>query len=109
MSRGVIPTHAGDDSDGKIWGVEGINILFLLGSGMIGLGLALMLSHSHDPASCVAIGAMPFAVTALYIFTLRQGKPKSFDTDLLESLLCGSGWTAPRKQHRNPLHTHAGS
>ena len=51
MSRGVIPTHAGDDSDGKIWGIEGMNILFLLASGMIGLGLALMLSHGHSPAA----------------------------------------------------------
>lgn len=108
MSRNVIPTHAGDDSDGKIWGIEGINILFLLASGMIGLGLALMLSHKHDPATCVIIGALPFAVTALYIFGLRQGKPKSFDTDLLETLLCGDGWMAPGKQPRNPLR-HAGS
>ena len=108
MSRGVIPTHAGDDSDGKIWGVEGINILFLLASGMIGLGLALMLSHGHPPTVCVGIGAVPFVVTALYVFCLRQGKPKSFDTDLLETLLSGNGWMAPNKQPRNPF-LHAGS
>ena len=82
--------------------------LFLLASGMIGLGLALMLSHRHSPAVCVGIGAMPFVVTALYIFGLRQGKPKSFDTDLLETLLSGNGWMAPVKQPRNPL-LHAGS
>ena len=108
MSRGVIPTHAGDDSDGKIWGIEGINILFLLASGMIGLGLALMLSHEHPPAVCVGIGSLPFVMTALYIFGLRQGKPKSFDTDLFETLLSGNGWKAPNKQPRNPL-LHAGS
>jgi hypothetical protein len=108
MSRGVIPTHAGDDSDGKIWGIEGMNILFLLASGMIGLGLALMLSHRHSPGVCVGIGSLPFVVTALYIFGLRQGKPKSFDTDLLETLLSGNGWMAPVKQPRNPL-LHAGS
>jgi hypothetical protein len=26
----IVRTHAGDDSDGRIWGVEGANILFLL-------------------------------------------------------------------------------
>jgi len=108
MSRSVIPTHAGDDSDGKIWGIEGMNILFLLASGMIGLGLALMLSHRHSPAVYVGIGAMPFVVTAIYIFGLRQGKPKSFDTDLLETLLSGNGWMAPVKQPSNPL-LHEGS
>jgi hypothetical protein len=26
MSRSVINTHAGDDSDGKLWGIEGTNL-----------------------------------------------------------------------------------
>jgi hypothetical protein len=30
MSMPVINTHAGHDSDGMLWGIEGINILFIL-------------------------------------------------------------------------------
>jgi hypothetical protein len=41
------------------------------------------------------------------VFALRQGKPKSFDSDLLETLATGTGWMPPAKQPRNPLHPHA--
>lgn len=109
MSRTIIPTHAGDDSDGKIWGIEGINILFLLASGMIGLGIALMLCKEHAPGVSIGIGGLPFVVVALYVFTLRQGKPKSYDTDLLETLFCGNGWRPAKIQRINPLLDHAGS
>ncbi|MFZ4386788.1 MAG: hypothetical protein ACOYOI_01315 [Chthoniobacterales bacterium] len=112
MSRGIIPTHAGDDSDGKIWGVEGVNILFLLAAGVIGIGLAMMLSKHHTPMVSVAVGGIPLLIVTLYVFTMRQGKPKSFDTDLIETLALGNGWTAPKSQPRSPLHPihpHAGS
>ena len=43
MSKSVINTHAGDDSDGKLWGIEGINILFILAGLLLSVGLSLML------------------------------------------------------------------
>lgn len=103
----MIPTHAGDDSDGKIWGIEGVNILFLLAGLLLSIGLTMMLSNHHAPAFSVGVGALPFTLIIGYVFTLRQGKPKSFDTDLLETLANGTGWTPPTNQPRNPLFSHA--
>jgi len=102
----MIPTHAGDDSDGKIWGIEGVNILFMLAGLLLSIGLAMLLSHHHAPMFSVGAGAVPFALITGYVFTLRQGKPKSFDTDLLETIASGTGWMPPTHQPRNPF-SHA--
>ena len=51
----VVHTHAGDDSDGKIWGVEGANILFLLAALLLSIGLALLLSRHHTPTFSVGV------------------------------------------------------
>jgi hypothetical protein len=103
MSKAIVHTHAGDDSDGKIWGLEGVNILFMLAGLLISIGLALLLSRHHAPTFSVGAGAMPFLLVTGYVFILRQGKPKSYDTDLLETLASGSGWMPPVRQPRNPL------
>ena len=103
----MVPTHAGDDSDGKIWGIEGVNILFMLAGLLLSIGLAFMLSRHHPPTFSVGAGAMPFALITGYVFALRQGKPKSFDTDLLETLANGTAWMPPAQQPRNPLSSHA--
>ena len=103
----IVHTHAGDDSDGKIWGIEGLNILFMLAGLLLSIGLALMLSRHHSPTISVGAGAVPFALLTAYVLFLRQGKPKSFDTDLLETLANGSGWQSPAQQSRNPLFSHA--
>jgi len=107
MSKGTVHTQAGDDSDGKIWGIEGMNILFLLAGLLLSIGLTLLLSRHHAPALSVGVGAGPFALLAAYVLLLRQGKPKSFDTDLLETLAGGSGWLPPTQQSHNPLISHA--
>ncbi len=107
MHKGIVHTHAGDDSDGKIWGIEGANILFLLAGLLVSVGLTLALSRQQLWGPSLLIGLTPLAVTGLYVFSLRQGRPKSFDTDLLETLATGSAW-APSTQHpRNPLRSHA--
>lgn len=107
MSKGIVHTQAGDDSDGKIWGVEGVNILFMLAALLLGIGLAVMLSRQNPPAFSFGMGTVPFALVTGYVLTLRQGKPKSFDTDLLETLASGTGWTPSAHQPRNPLSSHA--
>jgi hypothetical protein len=107
MSKGLIQTHAGDDSDGKIWGIEGLNILFMLAGLLIGVGLALLLSRHNAPALSVGAGTVPFALVTTYVFAFRQGKPRAFDTDWLESQASGSGWMSSSRQPRNPLLPHA--
>jgi hypothetical protein len=103
MSKAIVQTHAGDDTDGRIWGIEGLNILFILAGLLLSVGLALLLVRHQAPAFSVGVGALPFILTTAYVFALRQGKPKSYDTDLLETLIAGTGWTAPARQPRNPL------
>jgi hypothetical protein len=103
----IVQTHAGDDSDGKIWGIEGMNLLFMLAGLLIGIGLALLLSRHHPPALSVGAGAAPFALVTVYVFAFRQGKPKAFDTDWLETLASGSGWMPPTRQPHDPIFSHA--
>ncbi len=109
MTRNVISTHAGDDSDGKIWGLEGVNILFMVGGLVLSIGLVLMLTRNHAVAFSVAAGSLPFLVVTTYVLGLRQGRPKSYDSDLLETLSNGTGWMPPTRQPINPLSSHASS
>jgi hypothetical protein len=107
MSKPIVQTHAGDDSDGRIWGIEGMNILFILAGLLLGVALALLLARHHPPVFSIGVGTLPFALATAYVFLLRQGKPKSHDTDLLETLIAGTGWTAPALQPRNPFNESA--
>jgi hypothetical protein len=106
MSRSVINTHAGDDSDGKLWGIEGINILFILVGLLLSVGLSLMLfqQQAHSPEFSFGVGSLPLLLACVYVFALRQGRPRSYDTDFLETLLNGRAWLAPRRQPRHPIH-----
>jgi hypothetical protein len=79
MSKTMVQTHAGDDSDGRIWGFEGMNILFILAGLLLSVGLSLLLVRHHPPMFSVAVGALPFVLATAYVFALRQGKPKCYD------------------------------
>jgi hypothetical protein len=104
MSKPVINTHAGDESDGKLWGIEGINILFILAGLLLSVGLSLLLfrSQAHSVAFSFAVGSLPLNLVCVYVFTLRQGRPRSYDTDLLETLFSGRAWLPPRRQPHHP-------
>jgi hypothetical protein len=41
-----------------------------------------------------------------YVFGLRQGKPKRYDTDLLETCVSGSAWLPSLRTPRHPLYRH---
>jgi hypothetical protein len=106
MSKPVINTHAGDDSDGKLWGIEGINILFILAGLLLSVGLSLMLfrQQAHSAAFSFGVGSLPLVLACIYVFAFRQGRPRSYDTDLLETLLNRRAWLPPRRQPRHPIH-----
>ena len=106
MSKPIVQTHAGDDSDGKMWGIEGMNILFILAGLLLSVGLSLMLFRQqvHSPAFSFGVGSLPLVLASAYVFALRQGRPSSYDTDLLETLLAGRAWLPPRWQPSHPLH-----
>jgi hypothetical protein len=108
MSKAVINTHAGDDSDGKLWGIEGVNILFILAGLLLSVGLSLMLfrQQAHSAAFSFGVGLLPLVLSCVYVFAFRQGRPRSYDSDLLETLLGGRAWLPPRRQPSHPILDH---
>jgi hypothetical protein len=92
MSKPVINTHAGDDSDGKLWGIEGINILFILAGLLLSVGVSLMLfrQQAHSPGFSFGVGSLPLVLASVYVFALRQGRPRSYDTGAPSGLVSAS-------------------
>jgi hypothetical protein len=84
MSKAVINTHAGDNSDGKLWGIEGVNILLILAGLLLSVGLSLMLfrQQAHSAAFSFGVGLLPLVLSCVYVFALRQGRPRAYDSDL---------------------------
>ncbi|HEY5706447.1 MAG TPA: hypothetical protein VIS96_12820 [Terrimicrobiaceae bacterium] len=108
MSKSIVQTHAGDDSDGKMWGIEGINILLILAGLILSVALSLMLfrQQAHSVLFSFGVGFLPLVLMVAYVFGLRQGKPKSYDTDLLETFVSGSAWLPSLRSPRHPLYRH---
>jgi hypothetical protein len=81
VSKSIVLTHAGDDSDGQIWGIQGINILLIIAGFILSIGLSLMLfrQQAHSPLFSFGVGSLPLVLTIAYVFGLRQGKPKRYD------------------------------
>jgi hypothetical protein len=61
---------------------------------------------SIEPDS-VGVGALLFVPHDGIRLRIEAGKPKSYDTDLLETLVAGTGWMAPAQQPRNSFHESA--
>ena len=108
MSKSIVDTHAGDDSDGRIWGIEGINILLIIAGLILSVGLSLMLfrQQAHSPLFSFGVGSLPLVLMVSYVFGLRQGKPRCYDTDLLETRVSGSAWLPSLRSPRHPLYRH---
>jgi len=108
VSKSIVHTHAGDDSDGKMWGIEGINILLILAGLILSVALSLMLfrQQAHSVLFSFGVGFLPLVLMVAYVFGLRQGKPKSYDTDLLETFVSGSAWLPSLRSPRHPLYRH---
>ena len=106
MSKTIVHTHAGDDSDGKIWGIEGLNILLILAGLILSVGLSMVLfrQQAHSIFVSFGVGSLPLVLMVAYVFGLRQGKPKHYDTDLLETLTSGVAWLPAHRQPRHPLY-----
>ena len=108
MTKAIVHTHAGDDSDGKIWGIEGLNILLILAGLILSVGLSMVLfrHQAHSVFVSFGLGSLPLVVMVAYVFGLRQGKPKRYDSDLLETFISGAAWLPTRRQPRHPLYRH---
>lgn len=108
MSLQLTNTQAGDDSDGKVWGhIEGTNIFIVLGGATLTAAAILALTkHHYSLPLAITLGSIPFVLSLFYVLCLRQGKPKSYDSDLLDTLINGTGWQPDLLTQRpNPI-TH---
>jgi hypothetical protein len=76
-----------------LWGIEGSNILFIPAGLLLSVGVSLILfrQQAHSPGFSFGVGSLPLVLASVYVFGLRQGRPRSYDTDLLETLLSGRG------------------
>jgi hypothetical protein len=94
MSLPITDTYAGTDSDGKIWGIEGTNLIIILFGVIISLAILLLVWTKSERFGFLpyTMAVMPAIAALLYVFFFRQGKPKAFDTDFMETLITGRGW-----------------
>jgi len=72
----------------------------------VGVSLMLFRQQAHSPGFSFGVGSLPLVLASVYVFGLRQGRPRSYDTDLLETLLSGRAWLPPRRQPCHPIHHH---
>ena len=82
-------TNEGRDTDQGFAGFEGSNALWLICA--IGLSI-LFFRQSMDvmkmsQGAALGIASMPIVLVCMYVFGLKQGKPKSYDVELFEWLL----------------------
>jgi len=94
MPLPLTDTGAGNDSDGKIWGIEGTNLLIILFGLLLSLGFIVLIWMKSDRMSSgpLLLSLIPLISALSYVLLCRQGKPKGFDTDLIETLVVGKGW-----------------
>ncbi len=84
-----------DDSSGKTWGFEGNNVFILLGGLLIGISIVSEgMSKGWHPLVVVVAGVSPVVLGAVWVFGFRQGKPPSYDVDLLDTVINGKSWGA---------------
>ncbi len=106
MSKAIVQTHAGDDSDGKIWGIEGMNILFILAGLLLSVGLSLLLVRASRARVQRRSGRA--ALRARVRLRLRAcGRASRNPTTPIcwKPLSPASGWLAAARQPSHPLHT----
>jgi len=82
-------TNEGREVNQAIAGFEGTNAIWFIAA----IGLSMLLfrqSVDYLQLSMIegfAIASLPFVVVSLYVFGLKQGKPKSYDLELGQWLM----------------------
>jgi len=88
-------TNAGDDSTGRVFGLDGNLylpvLLTVLGALAIFAILALVLQINSALAGFIV--AFPLTSVTLWVICLKQGRPDGYDRDLLEHWLGGGNFT----------------
>lgn len=64
--------------------------------------LSFLIGHK-SPVTALCYGIVPAILGVVYVFTLREGRPRSFDRDLLETFLAGRSWQQKPLSKPHPL------
>jgi 4-hydroxybenzoate polyprenyltransferase len=88
-------TNAGDDSAGRVFGLDGNLYLPVLLTvlGALALFAILALVLQIKPALAGIIVAIPLTSVTMWVVCLKQGRPAGYDRDLLEHWLGGGNFT----------------
>ncbi|MBM3610448.1 MAG: hypothetical protein FJX18_02845, partial [Alphaproteobacteria bacterium] len=108
MSLHIYNTHAGDKSDGLLWGIEASNVFIVIGGLAVSIFFIFATSSPQNNSLISLAGCfVPLIATLLYVFNFRQGRPKSFDKDLIDTVVNGKAWSIDFKkiQLPNPCET----
>ena len=87
-------TNSADDSQGRTWGLEG-NLFWYMTGGCFASVMTLLIVFSVAKVSfliSLAVAAVPLALTLVYVYGFRQGKPPGYDMDCLDLWVKGSGF-----------------
>jgi type IV secretory pathway VirB4 component len=82
-------THAGEETKGELWGLEGNLYLPLVMALFVGVGISCLLITGGATSLIGAICAPAIVLTPLFFWAvvLKNRKPKGYDIDFIESSL----------------------